>query len=69
MGRSLVQRGPTGCGVSLCVIFKPQKLGGLGRRRAVASEEKKIFCWNLFCCFSQTLAANLFEYSTASEHR
>jgi len=29
-GRSLVQRSPTDCGASLCVIYKPQERGGHG---------------------------------------
>ena len=35
-GRSLVQRSPSGCGVSLCVIYKPRARGGPGQRWAVA---------------------------------
>jgi hypothetical protein len=41
MGRSLVQRSPTDCGVSLCVIYKPQECGGSGLRWAVAPEREK----------------------------
>ena len=40
-GRSLVQRCPTDCGVSLCVIKKPRAWGGPSPRWAVASETKK----------------------------
>jgi hypothetical protein len=40
-GRYLVQRSPTECGVSLCVIYKPRELGGPGPRWAVAPEGKK----------------------------
>jgi hypothetical protein len=42
-GWSLVQRSPTECGASLCVIKKPREWGGhgpLGGRRAI----KKIIC-------------------------
>ena len=34
--RSLVQSSPTDCGVSLCVISKPSRLGGPAPRWAVA---------------------------------
>jgi len=37
---SLVQRSPTNCGVSLCVIQKPQAWGGLGSRWAAARQKK-----------------------------
>ena len=37
-GRSLVQRSPTNCSGSLCVIYKPRALGGHGPRWAVAPE-------------------------------
>ena len=40
-GRSLVQRRPTDCGVSLCVISKPQERGDPGPRWAVAPKKKK----------------------------
>ena len=40
-GRSLVQRSPTGCGVSLCVNYKPRARGGPGPRWAVAAGKKK----------------------------
>jgi hypothetical protein len=39
-GRSLVQRSPTDCDVSLCVIYKAQERGGPGPRWAVAPENK-----------------------------
>jgi hypothetical protein len=39
--RSLVQRSPTDCGVSMCVISEPRALGGSGPRWAVAPETKK----------------------------
>ena len=29
-GRSLIQRSPTDCGVSLCVIYRPHERGGPG---------------------------------------
>ena len=40
-GRSLAQRSPTDCGVSLCVIQKPKEWGGPGLRWAVAPEKEK----------------------------
>jgi hypothetical protein len=39
-GRFLVQRSPADCGVSMCVIYKPQELGGPGPRWPVAPEKK-----------------------------
>jgi hypothetical protein len=39
MGRSLIPRGRTDCGVSFVVIQKPQELSGPGPRWAVAPEE------------------------------
>jgi hypothetical protein len=39
-GWSLIQRLPTGCSVSLCVIYKPRTLGGPGLRWAVVPETK-----------------------------
>jgi hypothetical protein len=42
-GWSLIQRSPTDCGVSLCVIYKPRARGGPGPRWAVAPETKKKF--------------------------
>jgi len=39
---SLVQRGPTDCDASLCVIQKPQKWGGHDSRWVAAPQEKKI---------------------------
>jgi hypothetical protein len=55
-GRSLVRRSPTECGV--CVISKPQQLGGLGPTRAVVPEEKIVciknrnhdYCHYTFLC-------------------
>jgi hypothetical protein len=38
-GRSLVQRSPTDCGVSLCVIQEPENLGDSGPRWAVVPEK------------------------------
>ena len=38
--RSLVERSTTDCGV--CVMYKPQELGGSGQRWAVAREKKNI---------------------------
>jgi hypothetical protein len=40
MRRSLVQRNPSECDVSLCVIWKRQERGGPGPRWAAAPEEK-----------------------------
>jgi hypothetical protein len=40
-GLSPVQRSPTDCGVSLCVISKPQLRGGPGTRSAVKPRGKK----------------------------
>jgi hypothetical protein len=40
-GRSLVQRSPADCGMSLCVINKPRARGGPGSRWAVAPGTKK----------------------------
>lgn len=39
-GRILVQKGPTECGVSLCVILEPQERGGPGPCWAVEREER-----------------------------
>ena len=39
--RSLVQRSPTDCDVSLCVISKPQEFDGPGPRWTVAPEEEE----------------------------
>ena len=44
---SLVQRSPTDCGASLCVIKKPQEWGIHGRRWAAAPQEKKILVYVL----------------------
>jgi hypothetical protein len=41
-GRSLVQRSPTDCGMSLCVIEKLEEIGGCGPRRVVAQETTKV---------------------------
>jgi hypothetical protein len=38
-GRSLVQRSPTYCGVSLCVIYKPEERNGSGTRWVVVPEK------------------------------
>jgi hypothetical protein len=38
-GRLLIQRSPTECVVSSCVIYQPHEWGGLGPRWAVALEE------------------------------
>ena len=40
--RSLVQRSPTDCGVSSCVIYKPQECGGPRPHWAVAPEGESI---------------------------
>jgi hypothetical protein len=40
--RSLVQRSPTGSGVSLFMIYKSRARGGPGPRWAVAPEKNKI---------------------------
>ena len=37
-GQSLVQKSPTDCGASFCVIYKPGALGGPGPRWAVAKK-------------------------------
>ena len=50
-GRSLVQSSPTDCAVSLCVISKPQEIGGPGVRWAVAPGEKKKFGMTVGWCF------------------
>ena len=39
-GRSIIQRSPTDCDVSLCVIQKLQESGGPGPRWAVAPEKR-----------------------------
>ena len=41
MGRSLVQRSPTDCGVSLCVIYKPQECGSPGPRLDCCPERER----------------------------
>jgi hypothetical protein len=41
---SLVQRSPTDCGASLCVIKKPQKWGGHVPRGATAPRKTKTMC-------------------------
>ena len=48
MGRSLVQRNPIDCGVSLYVIQKPQEWGGPGPLWAAAPENKlaQILAWS-----------------------
>ena len=38
---SLVQRSPTDCGASLCVIWKPQEWGGHGPCCAAVQKKKK----------------------------
>ena len=56
---SLVQRSPTDCGTSLCVIWKPRKLGVPGPLGTLAPnrEEKEIslncyaFCYHDVCTF------------------
>ena len=48
-GTFLVQRSPTDCGVSLCVIYKPRARGGPGPRWTVASETKKNVFQKFFC--------------------
>jgi hypothetical protein len=50
-GWSLVQRSPTDCGASLCVIKKPRERGGHSPRWAAGPE--KIINNNLYmCCVS-----------------
>jgi len=39
---SLIQRSPTDCGESLCVIWKPQEWGGHDPRWVAAPQQKKI---------------------------
>jgi len=39
---SLVQRSPTDCDTSLCVIYKPREWGGPGPLGGVAPKEKKV---------------------------
>jgi len=42
---SLVQRSPTNCGTSLCMIQKPQDWGGHGPRWVAAPQKKNAFLW------------------------
>ena len=42
-GWSLIQRSPTDCDASLCVILKPQQWGGHGPRWAAAPQKKKVW--------------------------
>jgi len=46
-GCSLIQRSPTDCDASLCVIYKPQEWGGHGPRWAAAPEEKIIITFKI----------------------
>ena len=39
--RSLVQRNPTDCGASLCVIYKPREWGGPGPNWAAEPQEER----------------------------
>ena len=47
-GRSLVQRNPTDCVVTLCVIQKPQEWGGPDPRWAVASAWRRKPVWVIY---------------------
>ena len=49
-GWSLVQRSPTDCGASLCMIYKPQEWGGPDPRW-VAAPQKKIFLKTVMLIF------------------
>jgi hypothetical protein len=48
-GRSLAQRSPTDCGVSLSVTQKFKKMRGAGPRWAVAPKKKKIIGMQVTC--------------------
>jgi hypothetical protein len=57
-GRSFVQRSPTECGASLCIIYKTRVIRRPGPRRAVAQNEgenEKLVLSQGFCaksCFT-----------------
>jgi hypothetical protein len=57
---SLVQRSPTDCSVSLCVIYKPQEWAGHYPRWVAAPQEKKyiritspLWLWSVIIFFSE----------------
>jgi hypothetical protein len=62
---SLVQRSPTDCGVSLCVIKKPRDRGGHSPRWAAETEKKNGFCEH--STFPQLYIRS--EILMASKHR
>jgi hypothetical protein len=49
-GRGLVQRSPTDCGASLCVIKKPRERGGHTQRWAAEPDLKKFSSY--ICSFA-----------------
>jgi hypothetical protein len=55
---SLVQRSPTDCDASLCVIKKPQKWGGHGPHWAAAPQKTKT---SVGSCYLRSKAANASE--------
>jgi hypothetical protein len=59
-GWSLVQRSPTDCSASLCVITKPRKQGG-HRPHWAAEPEKTINSNNERCCSSYTPKTHLYR--------
>jgi hypothetical protein len=59
----LVQRSPTDCGASLCVIKKPHELGGHSPRWAAEPEREREK--RLSCCIANKLWGTWFNYLTA----
>ena len=66
---SLVQRSPTDCVASLCVIEKPREWGGHGPRWAAAPKEIYIYIYIYIYFYSKTNQmhniSNLFYFGTA----
>jgi hypothetical protein len=62
---SLVQRSPTDCGASLCVIWRPQERGH-GPRSAAGPQEKcsilGCFAWGKFCVILRNTVRNQILY-------
>ena len=52
---SVVQRSPTDCRASLCVIYKPQELGGRDPRWVAASQQKKKYTYIYILLFNNTM--------------
>ena len=63
-GRSLVQRSHIDCGMSLCVVWKPQELGDPGPRWAVAPDPKKVCVCVCVCVYIYILRFSLVWFVT-----